>query len=109
MGPKTLFLVLLKALGAFLVASNVGILVRVLVNCLRQANGGSGILWGSQLQTGLPAMVVIAVGLYMFFGGRRIADLAIPSNRPRCDNCGYAISGGRTDRCPECGAPIRRD
>ena len=45
----------------------------------------------------------LVVGFYLFFGGRRIADLAVPSNRPYCPECGYDLTGTKGSVCPECG------
>lgn len=47
------------------------------------------------------------IGLYLFFGGKWIADLAIPSNRPYCPECGYDIKGVTGTRCPECDTVFR--
>ncbi len=51
-------------------------------------------------------VVQLGLGLYLLFGGRWIADLAIPSNRPYCPECGYDNSKATGKRCPECGVPI---
>jgi predicted amidophosphoribosyltransferase len=50
-----------------------------------------------------------ASGLYLFFGGKWIVDLAIPGNRPYCQECGYDLTGAHRDRCPECDTPFRPD
>ena len=47
------------------------------------------------------------LGLYLFFGGKWIVDLAIPSNRPYCHECGYDLTGATSNRCNECGTPFR--
>ncbi len=51
-------------------------------------------------------VVQLGLGLYLLFGGRWIADLAIPSNRPYCPECGYDNSEATGKRCPECGVPL---
>ncbi len=51
-------------------------------------------------------LVQLGLGLYLLFGGRWIADLAIPSNRPYCPECGYDISEATGKCCPECGVEI---
>ena len=52
------------------------------------------------------AFVFIIAGVYLFFGGRWIADKAIPGNRPYCYECGYDLSNYVGERCPECGTPV---
>ncbi len=34
-----------------------------------------------------------------------IANLAIPGNRPYCDECGYDLTRAGAAACPECGTP----
>ena len=51
-------------------------------------------------------LVQLGLGMYLLFGGRWIADLAIPSNRPYCPECGYDNSEATGKCCPECGVPI---
>jgi hypothetical protein len=51
----------------------------------------------------------VAVGLYLFFRGEWIVNLAIPSNRPYCHECGYELTGLSNEGiCPECGTAYRR-
>ena len=51
-------------------------------------------------------VVQLGLGLYLLFSGRWIADLAIPSNRPYCPECGYDNSEATGKCCPECGVPV---
>jgi hypothetical protein len=46
-----------------------------------------------------------AIGLYLFFGGKWIANKAIPGNRPYCHECGYDLTQNSSGICPECGTP----
>ena len=55
----------------------------------------------------IQGLVGVALGLYLFFGGKWIADLAIPGNRPYCDECGYDLTDATGDSCPECGTHRR--
>lgn len=47
------------------------------------------------------------LGLYLFFRGEWIVNLAIPSNRPYCPECGYEVSKVKSHICPECGTAFR--
>ena len=50
---------------------------------------------------------LLLIGLYLFFGGKWIVNLAIPSNRPYCPECGFDLSGQRKVAvCAECGTTI---
>jgi rubrerythrin len=51
----------------------------------------------------LSISIEMIAGAYLFFGGKWVADKAIPSNRPYCHECGYELTGNVSDRCPECG------
>jgi hypothetical protein len=51
-------------------------------------------------------LVQLALGLYMLFGGKRLARLILPGVPGLCHRCGYDISGLDSSRCPECGAKI---
>ncbi|MCA9305400.1 MAG: hypothetical protein KDA16_02630 [Phycisphaerales bacterium] len=50
----------------------------------------------------------LLVGLYLFFAGRFILDLAFPRGPSRCHECGYDLSGNDTDICPECATKVIR-
>ena len=52
----------------------------------------------------------LAIGFYLFFGGKWIVDRIIPSNRPYCHECGYDLTGMPPDKgeCSECGTAYRR-
>ena len=55
----------------------------------------------------LGPVVQIAVGLYLFFDGRWVADKAIPGNHPYCHECGYDLTGAAGNICAECGTPFK--
>ena len=105
---KTLFRVLLKVLGVYLVVTGLGSIFYFITGIVSDMFGSGGFpssLW----PFGLPGMLSLAIGLYLFFGGKWIADLAIPSNRPYCADCGYDIGRSPGDICQECGALISHE
>lgn len=120
MKHKTWFRLLLKVVGIFLLATGVPGLVNSGAMVLLQLRT-SAPYWGPApydlatiLQTaiarGLAAhMLTTIIGAYLLIGGKVLTDLCIPSNRPYCPNCGYALQGLAADRCPECGARLPAD
>ena len=105
---KTLFRVLLKAVGVLL-------FVQGLHQFLQQVFGIVYALANQRVGLGSPWWAVgglvagaaqSAIGLYLFFGGKWVADKAIPGNRPYCHECGYDLTGLLRNRCPECDTPF---
>jgi hypothetical protein len=99
---KTLFRMLLKFLGVYFFLIGCGQLIGTA--------GARLSIQGHLDWTAIQGIVLVAgptfnllVGLYLFFGGKRLADLAIPSNRPYCPECGYDLTGSQKRICPECG------
>ena len=106
---KTLFRVLQHLVGLLVCALGVVLVAsQVLGNSLDFfANTGTRapIAWWRLIP--IHGLVGVAVGSYLFFGGKWIADLAIPGNRPYCDECGYDLTDATGDSCPECGTHRR--
>ncbi len=104
---KTLFRLLLKLVGLCFVvqgaAGAIGIAVVILQLYAVQASFNA-------LFFNLELMYVtqLIAGLYLFFGGKWIVNLVIPSNHPYCPECGYDLSKASASECPECGTPIEK-
>ena len=105
---KTLFRVLLKVLGVWLVVEGLAALIGNAAHVVGwldvRAMGGFPFSLGV-LAGGLGGLVQLIAGLYLFFGGRWVIDKAIPGNRPYCHECGYDLSSPVGPQCPECGTP----
>lgn len=108
---KTLFRVLLKVIGVWLFASGltnlIGSIVQIVTFQLSSGFGAGPMPFPYWLVGGLATpLVSFVIGLYLFFGGEKIVNLAIPSNRPYCPECGYDLTHSDGHRCPECGTSL---
>ena len=104
---KTLFRVLLKVLGVWLIASSTSHLFNIMAIYAAFPSGYAPVRRGTDWVVNVaPDAMPMLIGLYLFFGGKWIADLAIPGNRPYCPECGYDLTGATESRCPECGTPF---
>jgi hypothetical protein len=112
MRHKTLFRLMLKAVGVWIFAEGgaqlIGSLVFYLGSFVVYRPGQVSMSHGFPLYLATPFTQVV-IGAYLFFGGKWIVDLAIPSNRPYCHHCGYDLSGASGNVCTECGTPFRGD
>ena len=106
---KTLFRLLIKFLGVWIGCNGITSLVNSITNWIAYstfAGPGSRTTYPYWLGS-ISGLTAIALALYLFFGGKWIVDLAIPSNRPYCHQCGYDLTGAVGDICNECGTPFR--
>jgi hypothetical protein len=104
---KTLFRLLMKALGVWIFiigATRLADEVFVWIWSSLSAPAGMHTSYGFGSIGGI---VELIAGLYLFFAGKWVVDLAIPSNRPYCHECGYDLSGATGNVCNECGTPFR--
>ena len=123
MKHKTWFRLVLKAIGIFLLATGVVDVVDAVSGSVGRAffSGGFGFgglgsfdellqALGFALYTGLVGGIGrLVIGAYLLFGGAKLVNLCIPSNRPYCPHCGYDVRGVGDEVCPECGVRLPAD
>jgi hypothetical protein len=110
MKHKTLFRMLLKAIGVWVVVEGInGVLGQLGYVAFVLTNPGARSIANNWLYVVnmLGPIVQMGIGLYLFFGGQWIADKAIPGNRPYCHECGYDLTNAPGHVCTECGTPFK--
>lgn len=111
---KTLFRLLVRLLGLYLVVSSLPwVLVALITFGLYFLSDGFFDyleFFSYNLQYLGNQLLGVLLGLYLFFRGEWIVNRAIPSNRPYCHECAYALTGlPAAGVCPECGTAYQRE
>src|SRR5437868_8549201 len=97
---KTLFRLMLKLLGVYCFLIGIGSLISLATTIATIRRGGVGWTVEQGLMSAAYPVFYLLSGAYLFFGGRWLADHAIPSNRSYCPECGYDVTGSETRICP---------
>jgi hypothetical protein len=110
---KTLFRLALKAIGVLIFVEAISALTYAIPSLVLTVfdTSGSAVFLGGMSRTIylsiINPLLKAAIGVYLFFRGEWIVNLAIPGNRPYCPECAYDLSGAVEPRCPECGTAFR--
>ncbi len=109
---KTLFRLLLKAIGVWIFAGGMAQGITSIGWVIQSFSASAGVSTGPYFSAATylamaGSLTQPALGLYLFFGGKWIVNLAIPGNRPYCPECAYDLTGAPVERCPECGTAFR--
>ena len=107
MKHKTWFRLVVKGIGIYIFCEGVihgfGFVFTVLIDSVIAPGNHIRFFSTSYASNSLGRMII---GAYLFFAGEWIINLAIPSNRAYCPNCGYDLSKRVGAHCPECGVAL---
>ena len=106
---KTLFRMLLKVIGVWVVVNGISALLSqagmIGYYFTNAAVRGSG-QWFFLFNV-IGPLVQLGLGAYLFLDGKWVADKAIPGNRSYCHECGYDLTNAAGNLCSECGTPFK--
>ncbi|MCA9309612.1 MAG: hypothetical protein KDA21_00265 [Phycisphaerales bacterium] len=111
---KTLFRLAVKYMGLWIIVSTSLQVLQILwLVVSERLLGFQDIIEIARDNVATGTLVIIlaelGLGLYFFFGGEWIVNLAIPGNRSYCHECGYEQKDTTGNACPECGVAFRAD
>lgn len=105
---RRLFFLMMRALGVYCIVDGVRAAVETF-----QGDLESGILyadwmqiWCMRMPNYCSAVVMLGIGGYLLFGGRRLLDHVVPAREGRCWDCDYDLTGNESGRCSECGRVV---
>ncbi len=110
---KTLFRVMMKAIGVWFfvmgMTNVIGEVARLIVMATQEEGfARPELIEPYQISSWIVTLCYVGAGLYLFFGGKWIANIAIPGNRVYCHECGYTLTESAGSHCPECGTETGR-
>ncbi|MGP1345070.1 MAG: hypothetical protein ACTS3F_00180 [Phycisphaerales bacterium] len=110
MTASSLFRVGVKLIGVYVIFGEAIPLTGQYGNMFLQqysyaSQGGMGMGMGVLEMLGwlIVPLIVWGGGLYLFFGGRKLADFALVRTQRYCPDCSFDLAGSVGERCPECG------
>lgn len=123
MNERGWFTLMVRGFGLYLLISSLTQLMPTLSNLLRQGvvstrqgagaggaatgavasnNQFSWLVWQS-----LAPVAILALGIYLFFGGAWVIDKLCREVVDRCRRCGYDLREAPGGICPECGTLLK--
>lgn len=108
MRVTTLVRVLLKLLGLYFIVDGVASAISAVVYSAMLFADEVSYVGESTLASPASRLtwsaISLLLGLYLFFGPRKLVARIIEGTGPYCLACGYDLSGLSGGPCPECGA-----
>jgi hypothetical protein len=96
------------ALITFLITSPILLYIIMLAISLFIQGTGMFFSW-TDLLIPFALSLPTVLSIYVFFRPNLIVNLAIPSNKPYCPECGYPLTKPIPNHCSECGTALPND